>query len=134
MSGAAGWLQAGVAATRVSADDLAELTEICVRGRAAVAAGDEMAVVTANSEFHRRVAAKSGIALLCDYIDSLDLRVRWFYRSIVRTWGLDSWDEHDRLIAALATHDGDGAARAMRWHTEQTRRTYRMLEGTPGGT
>lgn len=118
---------AGLAVAQVGDPELEQLQEICARGRTAVAAGDDAGVVTANSELHRRIAALSGISLLCDYIASLDLRVRWFYRPVVRTRGIDSWNEHDRLLAALAGADRQEAARVMRWHTEQTRQTYRSL-------
>ena len=113
-----------MAASRIGADDLAELREICDRGRAAVAAGDVPTVVAENSALHHRVAQLAGVALLYDYIDSLDQRVRWFYRPLVRRRGLASWDEHDDLIKALEAHDEEEAARVMRWHTSQTLLAY----------
>jgi DNA-binding GntR family transcriptional regulator len=116
---------AGLAAARVDEDDLADLREINARGRAAFADGDESDVVAANSALHLRIAELSGIHLLCDYIGSVDLRVRWFYKPLVRTRGTASWDEHERLIAALESGDRAKAAGVMRWHTEQTLRAYR---------
>jgi DNA-binding GntR family transcriptional regulator len=118
---------AGLAAERIGAEDLAELRDICAGGRAAVAAGDSGEVVAANSALHRRIARLSGVDLLCGYIESLDLRVRWFYLPVARTRGLDSWDEHDQLLGALDAHDRDRAAALMRWHTEQTRQAYREM-------
>jgi len=115
---------ARLAASRIGADDLAELREICDRGRAAVAAGDVPTVVAENSALHHRVAQLAGVTLLYDYIDSLDQRVRWFYRPLVRRRGLASWDEHDDLIKALEAHDEEEAARVMRWHTSQTLLAY----------
>jgi DNA-binding GntR family transcriptional regulator len=91
----------------------------------AAADGDESDVVAANSALHLRIAELSGIHLLCDYIGSVDLRVRWFYKPLVRTRGTASWDEHERLIAALESGDRAKAAGVMRWHTEQTLRAYR---------
>jgi len=118
---------AALAAARIQAADLAELREMCRRGRSAVDAGDEAAVVTANSELHRRIADLSGIGLLCSYVHELDLRVRWFFRPVVRTRGRDSWDEHERLIDALARQDCAAAGALMREHTEHTRQAYRMV-------
>ena len=115
---------ARLAASRVTADDIAEMREICVRGRAAVETGDVPTVVAENSALHHRVAQLSGVGLLYDHIDSLDQRVRWFYRPLVRRRGMDSWDEHDKLIAALEGHDEEQAAREMRWHTVQTLHAY----------
>lgn len=126
---------AGLAAERVGRHDLEELREVCARGRDAVLAGDAAAVVAANSQLHRTIAELSGIELLCEYIDTLDLRVRWFYRPMVSTRGLDSWDEHDRLLEALESHDREESARVMRWHTEQTRNASRRMseQGLAGG-
>jgi DNA-binding GntR family transcriptional regulator len=115
---------ARLAATRITADDIAELREICARGRAAVAAGDVPTVVAENSRLHHRVAQLAEVTLLYDYIDSLDQRVRWFYRPLVRRRGVASWDEHDDLIAALEAHDEEEAAQVMRWHTSQTLLAY----------
>jgi DNA-binding GntR family transcriptional regulator len=125
---------AGLAATRVDEDDLAELREINARGRAAVTAGAEADVVAENSALHRRIAELSGIGLLCDYIGSVDLRVRWFYKPLVRSRGMASWDEHERLITALEARDTATAAEVMRWHTEQTRRTYRTVSAGEDGS
>jgi DNA-binding GntR family transcriptional regulator len=115
---------ARLAADRVDAADVAELRAICVRGRAAVAAGDEPVVVMQNSLLHRQVAGLSGVQLLSGYIATLDRRVRWFYRPLVRSRGTASWDEHDLLIEALEAHDGAKAAEVMRRHSEETRRAY----------
>lgn len=117
----------GLAAARMRRTDLRELRTICRTGRKAVAEGDAATVVTANSALHRRIAALSGVELLGRYIDSLDQRVRWFYRPLVRSRGFASWDEHEQLIAALAARDCAEAARVMRWHTEQTRHAYRAM-------
>ena len=118
---------AGHAATRVDENDLAELREINARGRAAFAAGEEADVVAANSELHLRVAELSGIGLLSEYVGTVDLRVRWFYKPLVRSRGTASWDEHEELIAALGSGDRAKAAGAMRWHTEQTLRKYQEV-------
>ena len=118
---------AGLAADRVTADDLAELRRICSTGRNAIARFDEAAAVAANSELHRCVAGLSGVQLLHSYIVTLDLHVRWFYRPVVRARWLASWDEHDQLIQALAVGNRDEAVRVMRWHIEQTRIAYRSL-------
>ena len=120
---------AGLAATRVEADDLAELRDINARLRAAASSGAEAEVVTENSALHRRIAQLSGIALLSEYVDGVDLRVRWFYKPLVRSRGMASFDEHERLITALETGDQENAADVMRWHTEQTRRTYQSVNG-----
>lgn len=122
---------AQLAATHVTAADLAALREICDTGRAAVRDGDEAGVVSANSAFHRRIAALSGVGLLQDYIESLDLRVRWLYKPLVRARGMDSWDEHAGIIEALEAPDAAGAGRLMREHSERTRLAYQAGGNTP---
>lgn len=122
---------AGLAAQHATASDVAHLRELSAIGRAAVDDADEAAVVAANSRLHRYVADLSGIALLTRYIEDLDLRVRWFYKPVVRTRGHSSWDEHDLLIDALAAQDQERAATLMRWHTDQTRVAYRQMSEPP---
>ncbi|HET7389088.1 MAG TPA: GntR family transcriptional regulator [Nocardioidaceae bacterium] len=123
---------AGLAASRTGPADIADLRTICQRGRQAVRASDETAVVAANSAFHLRVATLSGLDLLCGYITALDLRVRWLYKPVVRTRGMHSWDEHDEIIDALVAGDEALAARTMRSHSEQTRQAYKEVSGALG--
>lgn len=123
---------ARLAAERVRARELRALRRICAQGRSALEAGDEAAVVAANSDFHRGIAELSGIGLLSTYIESLDRWVRWFYRPVVQSRGKDSWDEHDRLLSALESHDCDAAALEMRRHTEHTRLAYRRVTAGEG--
>ena len=121
---------AGLAAARIEPADVADLRAICLRGRQAVDKGDETVVVLQNSTLHRRVAELSGVRLLIDYIATLDMRVRWFYRPLVRLRGFDSWDEHDLLIGALEAHDSAKAKKVMRKHSEETRKAYRAVDDT----
>lgn len=112
---------AALASCAVTADDVAELREVSARGRAAVLRGEYDLVVATNSELHRRIAEHAGNAMLCRLIASLDDRIRWYLRPVVRNRGESSWDEHDGLIDALAAHDADAARELMRQHTERTR-------------
>ena len=125
---------AGLAALHATGEDVSFLRRICDQGRVAVEAGNEAAVVAANSQLHLRIAELSGVGLLRGYIEDFDLRVRWIYRPLVRTRGLDSWDEHDRLLDALEAHDQEQASATMRWHTDRTREAYRLtsLENEDG--
>ncbi len=118
---------AALAASHTDAKAAKELRRVCGVGRSAVESGDDAAVVAANSEFHRRVAALSGVELLTEYISSLDRRVRWLYKPLVRSRGLDSWIEHEQIVAALQERDRRRAARLMREHSERTRKAYQKV-------
>jgi DNA-binding GntR family transcriptional regulator len=52
---------------------------------------------------------------------------------VARQRGERSWEEHAALIDAIAAHDQDRAARVMRDHTEQTRRSFHRRTKEGGG-
>lgn len=110
-----------LAAGNVCAAEVSALREISARGRQAARDGEYDVVVATNSELHRRIAELSRNRLLGRLIASLDDRIRWYLRPVVRGRGESSWDEHDAMIAALADHDAVQVAALMRHHTEQTR-------------
>jgi DNA-binding GntR family transcriptional regulator len=113
---------AALASGNVCAADLDELREISARGRQAVLDGEYDLVVATNSELHRRIAELSRNQLLGRLIASLDDRIRWYLRPVVKGRGESSWDEHDAMIVALDAHDAARVSALMRYHTEQTRR------------
>jgi DNA-binding GntR family transcriptional regulator len=47
-----------------------------------------------------------------------------FYTPIARPRGEDAWNEHARLIEAIADGDGGRASEIMRRHTERTTAVY----------
>ncbi len=93
-------------------------------GVEAVAADDVDAVVAANAALHAGVMTLAQNKVLAELTERVGRRVRWYYTPIARQRGAQSWEEHAALIDAIAAHDQDRAARAMRDHTEQTRRSY----------
>lgn len=115
---------AALAASRTSGTELEQLRALCARGRDAVNAADDAAAVAANSEFHATVARYSGVRLLAEYIETLDLRVRWLYKPLVAVRRMDSWTEHEEILDAFQSHDTEAAAKLMRAHSERTRAAY----------
>jgi DNA-binding GntR family transcriptional regulator len=93
-------------------------------GVAALAADDIDAVVTANAALHASVMELAANDVLAELASQVARRVRWYYTPVARQRGKRSWDEHAALIDAIAAHDQDRAARIMREHTEQTRRSF----------
>ncbi|PRX96491.1 GntR family transcriptional regulator [Allonocardiopsis opalescens] len=115
---------AGLAAVNRTEEGLARLRELWDAGVAAVEAGDVDAVVLANADFHMHVVQLSDNAVLAELAAQVDRRVRWYYAPVARLRGRRSWEEHAKLIEAIAEGDADAARRVMRDHTENTRRTY----------
>jgi DNA-binding GntR family transcriptional regulator len=113
---------ARLAALMASAADVKELRRILRTGKAALAAGDMARVVAANSEFHGTVSRIAGNDVLGELIDLVERRVRWYYRPLASTRGVDAWREHTELVDAIAQRDDRRAAAVMQHHTEMTRR------------
>jgi DNA-binding GntR family transcriptional regulator len=121
------------AALHVTPDRVARLWELQEAGMAALAADDERALVTANSDLHGYIVEISGNDVLIELISQVERRVRWYYAPIARPRGKDAWTEHARLVGAIADGDADKAQRLMRRHTEKTTEFYRkeIANGTP---
>lgn len=119
---------ARLATAAMTDDAIARLRAICAEGRAALQAGDYDAVVTANATLHRQIASFADNSVLAGLLGSIDQRVRWYFTPLARVRGADSWDEHDRIIEAMAAGDGGRAATLMRQHTEHTRAAYNAAE------
>jgi DNA-binding GntR family transcriptional regulator len=118
-----------LATRRMTAEYVRELREICAVGRTAVAQCDVGAVVEANSAFHLHIAENSGVRLLRERIESLNQRVRWAYKPLVRHRGFDSWEEHEAIVDAMETGAADLAAQLMRFHSDRTGDAFRQYEG-----
>jgi DNA-binding GntR family transcriptional regulator len=71
--------------------------------------------------------------VLAELAGQVSRRVRWYYTPVARQRGERSWGEHAALIDAIAAHDQDRAARIMREHTEQTRRSFHRRRQEGGG-
>jgi DNA-binding GntR family transcriptional regulator len=71
--------------------------------------------------------------VLTELAGQVSRRVRWYYTPVARQRGEQSWEEHAALIEAIAAHDQDLAARVMREHTEQTRRSFHRRRQEGGG-
>jgi DNA-binding FadR family transcriptional regulator len=90
---------------------------------------------TADNELHRVIAEAAGNRLLLALFDALNAVRRAVAWGMLRA-GNDrpppdhhSFDEHDRIVAAIASRDLDGAARAMRLHLRAVERS--LVEPRP---
>lgn len=114
------------AATR-TAEDVVELQRLMKEGRKAVSAKDNEAIVSANARLHGYIMQIVNNDVLTGLSRSVERRVRWYHTSIVQMRADESWDEHARIIGAIADGDEQRAAQLMAAHTEWTRRVTHDL-------
>ncbi|KOT86464.1 GntR family transcriptional regulator [Streptomyces sp. NRRL F-5755] len=115
---------ARLAAANAGSAGIAELEALCDKGEQAVRDDDVETAVATNAEFHAKVMALAGNAVLADLAAQVGRRVRWYYTPVARQRGKRSWAEHRELIAAITDRDEARATAVMRAHTEHTRRMY----------
>ncbi|MEN2423089.1 GntR family transcriptional regulator [Streptomyces rimosus] len=115
---------ARLAAANAGSAGIAELEALCDKGEQAVRDDDVETAVATNAEFHAKVMAMAGNAVLADLAAQVGRRVRWYYTPVARQRGKGSWAEHRELIAAITDRDEARATAVMRAHTEHTRRMY----------
>ena len=68
--------------------------------------------------FHRDIAAISGNPIFPAIVEAMFTWASEYYRTLVRAPGAEelTLEEHIRIVDAIAAHDLDGAAEAMRAH------------------
>jgi DNA-binding GntR family transcriptional regulator len=125
---------ARLAAVNAADGSVERLRALWRDGVAALAADDIDGVVAANAALHALVMELAGNDVLAGFAAQVSRRVRWYYTPVARQRGARSWEEHAALIEAIAAHDQDRAARIMREHTEQTRRSYHRRAQAGGGS
>jgi DNA-binding GntR family transcriptional regulator len=117
---------AGLAASRATPQDLAELRELLDTAARATAAGDAEAITDVNTRFHDRILATAGNGLLISVMEPVDGRLRWLTRRN------EEWPqlltEHRQLYEAIASGAPDLArAHALRHVQANYRSTVRHL-------
>ncbi|MEV5103510.1 GntR family transcriptional regulator [Streptomyces massasporeus] len=119
---------AGLAASRATREDLAEVEELVERAAAATEAGDAEAITDVNSRLHDRIMAMAGNSLLTEALEPVAGRLRWMTRRN------EEWPqllvEHRELYEAIASGDPDRArAHALTHVRTNYRSTVRHLFG-----
>ena len=107
-----------LAAERATATDVEDLKGILAEMQRLREADDLLAVSDLNAQLHRRLLEISGHETAARLIDTLNSQmVRFQYRTILLPGRSErSFAEHAEIVAAVATHDGERAERAMRTH------------------
>jgi DNA-binding GntR family transcriptional regulator len=119
---------AGLAASRATPQDLAEVRELIDRAAAATEAGDAEAITDVNSRLHERIVAMAGNSLLTEALEPVAGRLRWMTRRN------EEWPqllvEHRELYEAIASGEPDRArAHALTHVRTNYRSTVRHLFG-----
>jgi DNA-binding GntR family transcriptional regulator len=112
-------LAAGLAATRRSNVDIAELRALIARGRAAAAEARTADSSALHGEFHRVLARATGNDSLTALLVQVRYKVDWVYATAVRRPPRDSWDEHAGIVDAIEAADSTAAAEAARTHARR---------------
>ncbi|MGA5897611.1 GntR family transcriptional regulator [Streptomyces venetus] len=119
---------AGLAASRATPEDLAEVQELIGRAAAATEAGDAELITDLNSRLHDRIMAMACNSLLTEALEPVAGRLRWMTRRN------EEWPqllvEHRELYEAIASGDPDRArAHALTHVRTNYRSTMRHLFG-----
>ncbi|MFC5214722.1 GntR family transcriptional regulator [Streptomyces coerulescens] len=119
---------AGLAASRATPEDLADLRELLRAAASATEAGDAEKITDINTRFHDRILAMAGNSLLTSVMEPVDGRLRWLTRQN------EEWPqlltEHQDLYEAIASGDPDRARTHTLTHVQANyRSTVRHLFG-----
>lgn len=130
------FLEAGLArmaAERATAEDIARLRLRLAEHRASMVNLEEF--LSRDMAFHREIAVISGNVIFPAIVEAVFNWASEYSRSIVRAPGAEELTlaEHLRIVEAIAAHDPDAAARAMRDHLLRANDLYRQPR-SPGST
>ena len=111
-------LAARVAAERADAHDVTDLRALLDQAREATDAGDLSRVAELNSALHMRVIDITGNRWLSTLSAAIYLHVHWIFRVSASYRAVHSWQEHIRLVDAIADGDPDEAEMAALAHVD----------------
>ncbi|MFD2239360.1 GntR family transcriptional regulator [Aureimonas populi] len=80
-----------------------------------------------DSEFHDRIAAESGNAIVHETLMRLHTHVHLFRLHYHARATIEANEEHQRILAALKRRDPAGAEAAMRDHIERSQQRFRLV-------
>jgi len=121
---------AGLAAERITADELQNLHEILgeMETITETSPNDVKRYLELNSKFHKAIHKAGGNATLYEIIQRIvDFPATLYLKIGISTNNEEAIKEHSAIIDALAAGDRDYAALTMKMHTETTRREFRDL-------
>jgi GntR family transcriptional repressor for pyruvate dehydrogenase complex len=119
----------GLAATRMTAEELRQLHEIYAAQQVAGEAGAVEELVRLDEEFHSliyRAARNSVLLAMQDYSRSVLNNIQWNALTLA-TRRAKSLAEHGQIVAALTARDPEQAENASRFHAQQSNNEIRKL-------
>jgi DNA-binding GntR family transcriptional regulator len=96
------------------------LQRIIEDGRDAFEANDMRAALALDEKLHEQIAHLADNDYLSDTLEKLGRRARWYLQPLVEQRGIESWNEHSRIVDAIAASDGALAASLMQAHTDSS--------------
>lgn len=124
-------LCASRAALRHTPEQLGRLKELTALGQDAVRTGRLDELTRLNSRFHEVLAEASGSTLLAQLITQLGWKIAWVYAVELPRRAADSWNEHEKICAALEAGDADRARHLVTEHIGHATTAYRLRRSTP---
>ncbi|MBC8718298.1 transcriptional regulator NanR [Ochrobactrum sp. Marseille-Q0166] len=112
------------AALKASDQDIADLRAIVERQRELL--GDADAFISADMEFHIRIAKISGNPIFVAVSESMLAWLREYHTHMLIWTGKENYTlvEHEEILDSIANRDPDGAEATMRHHLERSRDLY----------
>ncbi|MCG5241537.1 GntR family transcriptional regulator [Azospirillum doebereinerae] len=106
------------AAERATPDQIARLTAIIDRQRVVTAAGDREGFHVTDEEFHAGLSDAAGLPGIWTLIQQVKVQIDRYRRLTLPEPGRMERvvEEHAAVVAAIAAHDPEAAARAIRHH------------------
>lgn len=103
----------------ITDDQIASMEASLERLRAAAAVGDAVAAMEADMDFHRQIAERCGHELLLEHLSTLQAQSRQatFYARLYDAVK-DVVQDHEPLLEAMKSGDGNRAAHEVRHHIE----------------
>ncbi len=123
-----------LAASRISAADIARSAELVARLRRQQAAGDRAGYGATNAEIHRLIHVAAGNATLTGQIRLLDGKIRRARRlaNLAPERWAEAVEEHVAIHKALAARDGAALATLLKTHLAN--KAAALLRGFPAET
>lgn len=97
------------AATNRTDADLERLQKLIDEGRRASKENDVVRAAACHREFHRAIERASGNQYLEGAVAPLRHQTELVFSVLLEHRGAPGWEEHDRILAAIAERDGDEA-------------------------
>lgn len=123
-------LVAGLAATRRTEAELAEMRAIVDEGTRTADDGGLSELPALNTRFHALLSATARNAMLAETIERLRHLIEWIYSQRIAMRAPQSWDEHRQIVDAIASGDPVAAERVARAHIASARAAYTDLQPT----